>query len=408
MGVTYLFDAFNDNFFKQAVSLLAVAAAMNQLSGYATALFSLPFVFFSAWGGWLADRFAKKNVLIAAKMLELAAMLTGAYGLIAMNWNCVMLMVFIMGVQSTLFGPAMNGSIPELYPEEHVTKANAILKVVSTAAILLGTALAGFSLDQNWLPPQVLLGQEVPFGIILTAITIVLVAAAGLTSCFGVYSRPASGAHPPFPRTGPLDSMREFIALKRDPLLLLTIIADCFFYFLSQFILLVNNPLGLNQLGLSKFQTSLMSASLAIGVSIGALVAAKITHQHRWTHVLMPGAVGMGMSLIVLGLVVSLSGGAVPAAAVFGLLALAGIFGGLFMIPITAFIQVRPDAQHKGRVLGVSYFTTFTCMMLAGLLFSLIDSLMPPSWTMLLLGVFALLTGVALQMTLRQPQFRTE
>jgi hypothetical protein len=352
----------------------------------------------------------------------------------------------------------MNGSIPELYPEEHVTKANAILKVVSTAAILLGTALAGFALDQNWLPPQVLLGREVPFGIILTAVIIVLVAASGLTSCFGVYSRPASGAHPPFPLTGPLDSLREFIALKRDPLLLLTIIADCFFYFLSQFILLVNNPLGLNQLGLSKFQTSLMSASLAIGVSIGALVAAKITHQHRWTHVLMPGAVGMGMSLIVLGLAVSLSGSAVPAAAVFGLLALAGIFGGMFMIPITAFIQVRPEVQHKGRVLGVSYFTTFACMMLAGLLFSLIDgglgyvettlksslswlariipafsslaeslsslvdtliqqvgqlcpllvSGLQPSETMLLLGVFALLTGGALQMTLRRPQFRIE
>ena len=408
MSVTYFLDAFNDNFFKQAVSLLAVAATMNHLSGYATALFSLPFVFFSAWGGWLSDRFAKKQVLIAAKVLEVAAMLTGAYGLITMNWTCVMLMVFIMGVQSTLFGPAMNGSIPELFPEEEVTKANAVLKVISTAAILLGTALAGFSLDRKWLPPQLVLGQEVVFGIILTALVAVVVAVLGLTSCFGVYSRPASGAHPPFPHTGPLDSLREFIALKRDPLLLLTIIADCFFYFLSQFIILVNNPLGLQQLGLSKFQTSLMSASLAVGVSIGALIAAKTTTQHRWTHILMPGAVGMGLSLILLGLVVAVSGSAAPVAAVFGLLLLAGIFGGLFMIPITAFIQVRPDAQHKGRVLGVSYFTTFACMMLAGLLFSLVDTLLPPAWTMTLLGLFAVLTGAVLHAVLRRPEFRTE
>ncbi|MCW5206337.1 MFS transporter [Desulfobulbus sp. F5] len=408
MSVTYFLDAFNDNFFKQAVSLLAVSATMNYLSGYATALFSLPFVFFSAWGGWLSDRFAKKQVLIAAKMLELVAMLIGAYGLITMNWACVLLMVFTMGVQSTLFGPAMNGSIPELYPEEQVTKANAVLKVVSTAAILLGTALAGFSLERKWLPPQILFGHEVSFGIILTAAAVILVAALGLTSCFGVYSRPASGAHPPFPHTGPIDSLREFIALKRDPLLLLAILCDCFFYFLSQFILLVNNPLGIQQLGLSQFHTSLLSASLAIGVSIGALVAAKITTQHSWTHILMPGAVGMGVSLIALGLLVSFGAGAVPPAAVLGLLILAGIFGGMFLIPITAFIQVRPDAQHKGRVLGVSYFTTFACMMLAGLLFSLFDSLMRPSWTMMMLGVFALLTGVVLQVTLRKPQFRTE
>lgn len=408
MSVTYFLDAFNDNFFKQAVSLLAVAAAMNQLSGYAAALFSLPFVFFSAWGGWLSDRFAKKQVLIAAKMLEVAAMLTGAYGLITMNWFCVLLMVFIMGVQSTLFGPAMNGSIPELFPEDQVTKANAVLKVISTAAILLGTALAGFTLDRSWLPPQTLFGQEAPFGIILTAAVAVLVAISGLCSCFGVYSRPASGAHPPFPHTGPLDSLREFIALKRDPLLLLTIIADCFFYFLSQFIVLVNNPLGMQQLGLSKFNTSLMSAALAVGISIGALFAAKLTTQHRWTHILMPGAFGMGASLIVLGLLVSFSGGTAPMAAVLGLLAVAGGFGGLFVIPVTAFIQVRPDAQHKGRVLGVSYFTTFACMMLAGLLFSLVDSLMRPAQAMMLLGLFSALAGAGFQAALRRPEFRTE
>jgi MFS family permease len=407
MSVTYFLDAFNDNFFKQAVSLLAVAAAMGQLSGYAAAMFSLPFVFFSAWGGWLSDRFAKKQVLIAAKMLEVVAMLIGAYGLITMNWACVLLMVFTMGVQSTLFGPAMNGSIPELFPEEQVTKANAVLKVVSTAAILLGTALAGFSLDRKWLPPQMLIGHEVPFGIILTAAVAVLVAVLGLTSCFGVYSKPASGAHPPFPHTGPLDSLRETLLLKSDPLLLLTIGCDCFFYFVSQLVILINNSLGINQLGLSKFQTSLMSASLAIGISIGALIAAKLTTQHRWTHILMPGAAGMGISLVALGLAVFLGGSAVPLAAVLSLLALAGVFGGMFLIPVTAFIQVRPDVQHKGRVLGVSYFTTFACIMLAGLLFALMNSLMRPSLSMLLLGLFALLTGIALQSVLRRPQFRT-
>jgi hypothetical protein len=283
-----------------------------------------------------------------------------------------------------------------------------VLKVVSTAAILLGTALAGFSLDRKWLPPQMLIGQEVPFGIILTAAVAVLVAVLGLTSCFGVYSKPASGAHPPFPHTGPLDSLRETLLLKSDPLLLLTIGCDCFFYFVSQLVILINNSLGINQLGLSKFQTSLMSASLAIGISIGALIAAKLTTQHRWTHILMPGAAGMGISLVALGLAVFLGGSsAVPLAAVLSLLALAGVFGGMFLIPVTAFIQVRPDVQHKGRVLGVSYFTTFACMMLAGLLFALMNSLMRPALSMLLLGLFALLTGIALQSVLRRPQFRT-
>ena len=62
MAVTYFLGVFNDNFFKQAVLLLAVGAGMSSLQGRATELFSLPFILFSAWAGWLADRFTKKRL----------------------------------------------------------------------------------------------------------------------------------------------------------------------------------------------------------------------------------------------------------------------------------------------------------------------------------------------------------
>ena len=65
MGATYFFGVFNDNFFKQAVLLLAVTAGLSGLQGQATMLFSLPFILFSAHGGWLADRFPKRQVIIS-------------------------------------------------------------------------------------------------------------------------------------------------------------------------------------------------------------------------------------------------------------------------------------------------------------------------------------------------------
>ena len=51
MAVTYFLGVFNDNFFKQAVLLLAVATGMAGLQGRATELFSLPFILFFAWTG---------------------------------------------------------------------------------------------------------------------------------------------------------------------------------------------------------------------------------------------------------------------------------------------------------------------------------------------------------------------
>ncbi|HHB76027.1 MAG TPA: MFS transporter, partial [Desulfobulbus sp.] len=187
MAVTYFLGVFNDNFFKQAVLLLAVSAGLSGLQGRATELFSLPFILFSAWGGWLADRFTKKRVVIGVKFLELAAMLIGAYGIVTMNWTCVLAMVFLMGLQSTLFGPALNGSIPELYPPEYVTTANSVLKLVTTIAILSGMALAGFALDLH------LLQTRIPFGVLVVATGVVGIALLGVLASFGVYSRPASG-----------------------------------------------------------------------------------------------------------------------------------------------------------------------------------------------------------------------
>ncbi|MFQ8736976.1 MAG: MFS transporter [Bilophila wadsworthia] len=98
---------------------------------------------FSAWSGWLADRFAKKSLVICAKTLELAAMLAGAWGMVTLDWNWMLAMTFCMGLSSTLFSPALNGSIPELFPVGQVPRINALFKLGTTASILFGCSSPG-------------------------------------------------------------------------------------------------------------------------------------------------------------------------------------------------------------------------------------------------------------------------
>lgn len=396
MAVTYFLGVFNDNFFKQAVLLLAVAAGLAGLQGRATELFSLPFILFSAWGGWLADRFTKKRVVIGVKFLELAAMLIGAYGILTLNWTCVLTMVFLMGLQSTLFGPALNGSIPELYPPEYVTTANSILKLVTTVAILLGMALAGFALDLN------LVATTIPFGRLLVAASVVLVALLGVVASFGVYSRPATGGKIPFPWTGPLRSIRDLYELRKDHLLLLAVCGDCFFYFISLLAVLVINTLGLQQLELSKSSTSLLSVSLMVGVCAGAFAASKLTTDKRWTHVLAPGALGMGICMAASGLLAQASVG-VSFRLLLLLLTGAGFFGGLFLIPVTSFIQIRPAADSKGKIIAAANFLAFSGMWCSGRIFTVMNKYLHPSASMIVLGtvscavamlIFVLLTGM--------------
>ncbi len=68
MTATQLFGAFNDNLFKQLMLLLAVPVGIGSVfeqdqQGLATIVFSLPFVLFSGYAGFLADRFSKLAII---------------------------------------------------------------------------------------------------------------------------------------------------------------------------------------------------------------------------------------------------------------------------------------------------------------------------------------------------------
>lgn len=335
----------------------------------------------------MADRFSKRQVIIGVKFLEVVAMAMGAYGVLTLQWGWILVMVFLMGLQSTFFGPALNGSIPELYPSWYVTKANALLKLVTTVAILLGMAMAGIALDQHWM------ASEIPFGRILVCVVILSVALMGQLTAFGIKKMPGGGTTTPFPWTGPWVSLKDSLNLRKDPPLLLAVIGDTYFYFLSLLAVMMINTMGISQLHMSKTATSLLAVSLMVGVCGGALVAARITSSERWSHVLGPASFGMGICLMAAGLLAQMDSSLQWPLLLLALTG-AGICGGIFLIPLTAFVQVRPGADEKGKVIAAANFCAFSGMLLAGRVFTLCDAAFLPSSNMLLLGGVGMLSAL--------------
>lgn len=409
MATTYCLGAFNDNYFKQAAMLLAVSAGMSHLQGWATALFALPFILFSAFGGWCADRYAKRGVIIAVKGLELVAMLVGGAGLLLESWPLILAMVFLMGLQSTFFSPALNGSIPEMYSTGQVPRVNAILKLATTLAILLGIALAGISLDQSWLDSAEIphfSGHQVAFGVALVALAAVLVALVGFLASFALGRRPAAGGTESFPWFGPLRSLTDLVDVSRDRQLMLGIICDAWFYFLSILAVQLINTLGIGQFSFSQSQTSLLSMSLMLGVCAGSFVAAKLTIADTWSRYLKMAALGMGLCIALAGLS-PLFPNAFRFAWLVITLTAAGCAGGIFIIPTATVLQVRPKESEKGRVLAVASFCSFAAILLAGLLFTAFDGHFSPALLMVATGllamVFALFLGLLIRLVNHQP-----
>ncbi len=391
MAATYSMGVFNDNFFKQAAMMIALGAGLTHIQGSATVYFALPFILFSAWAGWLADRFPKKNVVVNGKLLELLAMIIGAAGIITTNWLCILSMVFLMGLQSAIFGPALNGSIPEHFQEKEVMKINGTLKMITTLAILIGIACAGFVLDFQGNATGILAAGTSQ---ILIALIVVAVALAGVFTSLSIDKHQAADPDKPFPWSGPWSSIKDFWSLRRDPQLFVALISNGFFYFLATLVILIINSLGIIQLGFSPAVTSLLTVALMVGVACGSLFSAKSIQLSVWAKVLLPGSAGMGVGLLATALFSCLPVAITPFL-LFITLGFTGFCGGMFLIPINSFIQMRPDKKNKGRVIATGGFCSFIGILLAGQTYYLMDRFMDPSSMMVAAGTMSILMSIA-------------
>lgn len=371
MAGSYFLGTFNDNFYKQAVMLLAVAMGREGLQGVAAAAFTVPFILFAAPAGWLADRFPKRQVVIGAKAVEVLAALVGTAGLLTGNLWLMVGMVGLMGLQATFFSPALNGAIPELYPADYVTRANAGLRMIVTVGILAGVALAGVVLG---IKGQPLLGAE--RGQALVGLVAIVVAGVGFLVSLAIPRRPAADPGRPFPATGPLDTLQELRRIWADRQLGRILVVDAFVWGTGVFQLLIINTLGLKQFHLTETATSLLVASQLLGLGGGGLLSARLAKGPRWFRVLVPAGLGMGL---VMGAIFAVPFLPVPLQepVLYVLIALSGVTGGLLLIPCESFLQVRPAPERKGAVWAAANFASFSGMSLASGLYIPLKDLTP-------------------------------
>jgi len=390
MAACYFLGTFNDNFFKQAVLLLAVTTVHKKFQGYALMTFTVPFVILAAYAGWLADRFSKRRVVIAAKWMELTAMVAGGIGVITDSWALIFTMLIIMGTQATIFSPAINGSIPELYSGNDVVKANGIFRMAVMTAILFGSGVSGFILD---IPGTVLF--DVPKGRVVLACMIVAVALLGVMTSYAVYSRNAADPKKKFPWTGPINTIRVLYNLRTDVLLSLVIILDVFIWFAGSIQILLINPLGVEQFHFSKSKTSLLLVSQLLGIGVGGLISSRFTKGARWYRILIPAGLGMSVCMGLVSIVPTLS----PAAGeiiLFASIGCVGLFGGLFMIPLESFIQIRPPIKSKGTVWASANFIIFSGIIVSGSVGNLLNAHFQPTQGFGIMGVFSFIVSLFL------------
>jgi MFS family permease len=385
IATSYFMGLFNDNFYKEAALIIAVTQDNTAIQSAAAAVFTVCYMLGAAPGGWLADRFAKGHVIVGAKAVELAAMIVGAVGMWQGNWALALTMIGLMGAQSAVFSPSMNGSIPELYPKAYVQTANTFIRILSTAAIFIGMALAGWVMDLD----RPFRG-DLPLGVFLVGLLVLIAATVGFVISFWAPRIAPQRVAVGFPWSGPVESVRELVKIRRDPLLAVCVYGNIYAWSMAAVMTLLMVNLGIKQLGITASMTALMKIVFLIGIAVGGSLSNWIAKGRKFFGVFIPAYAIMAALLIMVGLtplLISAYSGYVIA----GLIALAGIAGGVILVPLESFIQIRPPANEKGRVIAAANFAVFAGMTVgAGLLYVMNRWFLPTTS----MGILGLLTAL--------------
>jgi acyl-[acyl-carrier-protein]-phospholipid O-acyltransferase / long-chain-fatty-acid--[acyl-carrier-protein] ligase len=343
--------AFNDNVYKMIVSFTAVRVAEDSSTrglylAIAGAAFILPFILFSGYAGQLADRYSKTRVLQITKSLEIVTMILGMAALLAGSMNLLFAVLFLLGTQATFFSPAKYGILPEAVGEARISRANGLLELTTFVAIVVGTTF-GSALYEHWKNTPLTMGS-VMLGI----------AVVGTLASLHIPRVPPARRRGPFAWNPFGEIMATTRMLRERRSLALTMVGISWFWFTGALFQLALVLEGAEILHVSETRAGLLFTALALGIGIGSVVAGRISGDHVELGLVPAGAILMGAFTILVAATTSY-------AVALGALVAVGFGGGFVAVPLNAFLQEKPAADEKGRMLAVNNIMNSVAMMLA-------------------------------------------
>lgn len=358
--ITQFLGAFNDNLYKNAlIVLLTFQAAqwtslkIEVLTNLAAGIFILPFFLFSATAGQLADKYDKSLLARLVKILEMTIMTVAALGFWMHNLTLLLTALFLLGCHSTLFGPVKYAILPQHLQETELVGGNALVEAGTFVAILIGTLAGGLLAGVVHHPVWIAVGG-------------LAVAAAGYLSSRSIPSAPAPDPGlcvNPNPFT---ETWRNIAFARENRTVFLAILGISWFWlygalFLAQFPVYAKKVLGGDE-GV----VTLLLAVFTVGIGLGSLLCERMSGKRVEIGLVPLGSIGLTLFGADLAWASphTLTAGAPLGMSVllthFGTwhvlfdLVMIGMFGGFFIVPLYALVQVRSAAAHRARIIAAN------------------------------------------------------
>jgi 1-acyl-sn-glycerol-3-phosphate acyltransferase len=366
--------AANDNLFKFAFTVLVtyqlqVSWLPPAMAGLVIgAVFILPYLLFSATSGQLADKLEKAQLIRLLKNLEVAVMLAGALGFFLQNVPLLLACLFLMGLQSTVFGPVKFAYLPQHLNEKELTGGNGMVEMGTFVSILLGNLAGGLLIavpetGARWV--------------------------AGVCVALAVAGRLAAQPVPLSPATDPAlkvnwnpvtETWRNLVLAHGHVAVFRSLLGISWMWFFGAAFLAQFPSFAREVLSGNEQVASLLLMVFSVGIAVGALMCEMLSRRHVEIGLVPLGAIGM--TVFALDLYFATRGLpplAVPQGVgafltqpahwrVLADLALLALSAGVYSVPMYALIQLRSPATHRARIIAANNILNALFMIVSSLL----------------------------------------
>lgn len=414
MFFTQFLGAFNDNIFKQALILILTYTAASQLAlpvsilnNLAAMLFILPYFLFSALAGQVADKYEKSTLVKKIKLLEIIIMATATVGFLFEWYGLLFVALFLMGTHSTFFGPIKYAYLPENMDKDELVGANGLFQMGTSLAILTGMIFAGV-LTQLDKPLQ------------WTSVSVMVVAVLGYVAALCIPKTTKTTQAMTIDWHILRTSFRIISYLYRLPLLFFVILGNSWFWFYGAIFLTQTPEFSKSILHGNESVVIFLLTLFSVGTALGSLLCKTLT-KNQVSLRLFPIAVS-GLTVFAVALYLMLSHWQVIGGeAYYGIgellavsgsfwvatfLFLLGFFGGMYIVPLYAFMQAYAPVSHRARIVGANNIFNALFMVVSAIFAMLVVGVLGRSIgeLFLLTGLMNALFGVFLYKKLHQYQ----
>ncbi len=373
---TQFLGAFNDNVYKNALVILIIFQGStlygidtNIIVTLSAGIFILPFFLFSATAGQMADKYEKGMLIRRVKILEIVIMSFAIIGFYLENIVMLIALLFLMGAQSTLFGPLKYSILPQHLSEQELTGGNGMIAMGTFLAILLGTILGG-----------VLVGIE-QYGPFIIAGFVIMLAVLGFYASQFI---PIAQAPDPSLKINWNFASQTFKIMQyalENRSVFIGVVAISWFWFMGATYLSQVPAYSQSILGGNNEVVTLLLTMFSLGIGLGAVMCEKMSKGRIELGLVPLGAIGLSLFSIDIYFAsqhfVARPAGELNNAIEFldisGSwrvlfdLALIGLFGGFYTVPLSAMIQKRSNPQHRARVIAANNILNALFMVLSAL-----------------------------------------